>query len=275
VPPPPPPWPPRTPLRSAPIPSLPRRSVTAAPSSPTPRLRICDRRAPSRLLQPWAVRRRRTTMRELARERHLGPSGSRAIHGRRWRHHAANPSRACLPPPLAVEYRCLEVGAPSPVRYLVGAAIMMSGVVLSSLHVLLRAERALRDRPTATSARSTSRCPSSSPAPPTAPSPPSSSPTRCARSPPASPRESSTSRTSSASSPTATPPPRRPVRLRPASTDRRVPASFRQGWCLPAYPPPAAYPPPSGKADWKGIRLTPSSYIILVVELPNTNLWTN
>ena len=27
--------------------------------------------------------------------------------------------------------------------------------------------------------------------------------------------------------------------------------------------------------NWKGIRLTPSSYIILVVELPNTNLWTN
>jgi hypothetical protein len=25
----------------------------------------------------------------------------------------------------------------------------------------------------------------------------------------------------------------------------------------------------------KGIRLTPSSYIILVVELPNTNIWTN
>jgi hypothetical protein len=40
----------------------------------------------------------------------------------------------------------LEVGAPSPVRYLVGAAIMMSGVVPSSLHVLLRAERALCDR---------------------------------------------------------------------------------------------------------------------------------
>jgi hypothetical protein len=27
--------------------------------------------------------------------------------------------------------------------------------------------------------------------------------------------------------------------------------------------------------DLKGIRLTPSSYKILVVELPNTNLWTN
>jgi hypothetical protein len=26
---------------------------------------------------------------------------------------------------------------------------------------------------------------------------------------------------------------------------------------------------------WKGIRVTPSSYIILVVELPNTNNWTN
>ncbi|KAL5662189.1 hypothetical protein ACJX0J_029314, partial [Zea mays] len=46
--------------------------------------------------------------------------------------------RACLPPPLAVEYRCLEAGATSPVRYLVGAAIMMSGVVLPLTYMIFR-----------------------------------------------------------------------------------------------------------------------------------------
>jgi hypothetical protein len=29
------------------------------------------------------------------------------------------------------------------------------------------------------------------------------------------------------------------------------------------------------RGDWKGIRLTPISYLILVVELTNTNNWTN
>jgi hypothetical protein len=29
------------------------------------------------------------------------------------------------------------------------------------------------------------------------------------------------------------------------------------------------------RGNWKGIRLTPISYLILVVELPNTNNWTN
>jgi hypothetical protein len=75
--------------------------------------------------------------------------------------------------------------------------------------------------------------------------------------------------------------------VEPAPGPVQLGFSFRTSLVKTSWTGPRAVQPVSGSEDrfdvylpfwrakWKGIRLTPSSYIILVVELPNTNYWTN